>query len=75
MGNGTNESNFTGLPAGNRSENNGVFGFKTQFGWFWSSVQVDASLANARQLDFGSNTLTPTASSKKTGFSIRCLKD
>jgi uncharacterized protein (TIGR02145 family) len=75
MGNGNNDSNFSGLPAGNRSENNGSFGSKTFYGWFWSSGQADASNANGRQLDFGSDILTPIGSNKKTGFSVRCLKD
>ncbi len=74
---GTNDSGFTGIPAGVRSdEESGRFQYGSQYGYWWSSSEYsDASMA----LDFGlvylSTNVIQYRKFKNDGLSVRCIKD
>jgi uncharacterized protein (TIGR02145 family) len=70
----TNESGFTGLPAGYRT-NDGPFFHIGGFGVWWSSSEYDAPSAWLRYLDCNYGSAYRGNSSKKFGFSVRCIKD
>ena len=74
IGNSNNESGFTGLPGGFRN-NRGYFYNFGKAGYWWSSTADGESSAWKRMLNFDNSILERHGSSKKTGFSIRCLKD
>lgn len=73
-GNGTNESNFSGLPGGYRS-NNGNFYFKGQNGYWWVVSNQKSKKVVCCNLNFKYNFLIRLASDRGTGFSVRCIKD
>ena len=71
----TNESGFTGLPAGHRNTNTGDYIYMGFYGYFWSSTENGSELAWRRYLfDYSSGVARDTFG-KPNGFSIRCLKD
>jgi uncharacterized protein (TIGR02145 family) len=73
-GNGTNSSAFSGLPGGNR-DFNGTFSFIGKFGSWWSSTEVNANLAWYRYLYYYNGSVYRVTSVKRSGFSVRCLRD
>jgi uncharacterized protein (TIGR02145 family) len=70
----TNESGFTGLPAGLRSFDGGVFTSLGSLGGFWSTT-----LVSYWGIDYGLSTnfgkVGCCGSYKTTGYSVRCVKD
>jgi uncharacterized protein (TIGR02145 family) len=71
----TNTSLFTGLPGGIRT-NNSYYYYIGYDVYFWSStVDYLDSLAWCRNLYFIKGRATSYVSEKKSGFSVRCLKD
>ena len=70
----TNESGFAGLPGGNRI-NNGTFSYVGFFGFWWSSTEDDTTSAWDRVLFYSNGLILRDGSSKKSGFSVRCLRD
>jgi uncharacterized protein (TIGR02145 family) len=69
----SNESNFSGLPAGIRYLNSSLeIG---RLGRWWSSTETSA--ISARYLSIGTDSVSVKRSGtdKRLGFSIRCLKD
>lgn len=71
----TNESGFTGLPGGLRQSAGGFGNLKTHAYW-WSTSEVDANTAMSRGVRFASAEFKRSVSfSKKTGFSVRCIRD
>ena len=71
----TNESGFSGLPAGfyqYSSTGNGPIQAQT---WFWSSDESGLLEANFNSLWSGSNSCLSGFKLKFVGISIRCLKD
>tara|TARA_B100001029_G_C15041849_1_gene444213 strand:+ start:722 stop:1777 length:1056 start_codon:yes stop_codon:yes gene_type:complete len=71
----SNESGFTGLPAGYRNTNSGDYiniGFD---GYFWSSTEHSSELAWRLYLFYYSSGCAQDVFGKPNGFSIRCLKD
>ncbi len=70
--NATNESGFTALGAGYRS--NG-FARINEVLVLWSSTQNDATTAWARNFSYNTGALARNAQWKQVGFSVRCLKD
>jgi len=73
-GNGTNESGFTGLPAGCR-DLNGKFGYINMIGYWWSSTEKDTNLAWYRCIDNSPWYVYRTNYYKQNGLSVRCIKD
>jgi uncharacterized protein (TIGR02145 family) len=73
-GNGTNESGFTGLPAGCR-DLNGRFGYIDKIGYWWSSTEYDPTLAWYRCIDKSPYYVYRTNYYKQNGLSVRCIRD
>ena len=70
----TNESGFAGLPGGGRNYS-GAFGSVGSNGYWWSSTEDDASDAWTRNLTYSNGSIGRTTNNKKSGFSVRCLRD
>jgi uncharacterized protein (TIGR02145 family) len=70
----TNETGFTGLPAGYRSYGGGFNSFKN-YGFWWSSSDWSSTGAWYRDVYYGYNSVDRSNSNKKSGANIRCLKD
>jgi uncharacterized protein (TIGR02145 family) len=70
----TNETGFTALPGGWRSDV-GVFDNILNFGYWWSSTSVSTTVSDYRYLYYGNGTATKSFVSQKYGLSVRCLKN
>jgi uncharacterized protein (TIGR02145 family) len=70
----TNESGFSGLPAGNRSLN-GAFNTIGDLGVWWSSTEYGAGHAWTRALYFNNGGAYRYYYDEAYGFSVRCLRD
>jgi len=73
-GNGTNESSFTGLPAGYRTSL-GTFYDVGLYGFWWSSSELNAETAWYRNLNCNIGDASRGNNYKVAGFSVRCLRD
>jgi len=71
----TNESGFTALPGGSRHESSGSFEYIGTMGYWWSTTEYSSVNAWIRNLVHGDANAYTAGSSKKMGFSVRCLKD
>ena len=71
----TNESGFTGLPAGYRSSTNGAYGNMGNYGYFWSSSDGNSGYAWSRRLYSNYSYVYRYSNYEQNGFSIRCLRD
>ena len=71
----TNESGFLGLPGGYRNYFGSFISYGPNGVW-WSSTEYDTSSAWYRFLSYDSGVLNNIHDDgKKTGFSVRCIKD
>jgi uncharacterized protein (TIGR02145 family) len=70
----TNESGFTGIPAGIRLSD-GTLVYLGGDGVWWSSSEYNTYLAWSRSLYFLDTWVYPRTSYKDNGFSVRCLRD
>jgi len=70
----TNETGFTGLPAGYRSATGSFSSFR-DYGFWWSSTEWSSIGAWYRDVYYGYNSVDRSNSNKKSGANIRCLKD
>jgi uncharacterized protein (TIGR02145 family) len=70
----TNESEFTGLPAGNRSSI-GTFHSFGSLGFWWSSTMSDTNLVLNRYLSDSYGGLIRSQYATRYGFSVRCVQD
>ena len=70
----TNESGFTALPGGQRSEF-GVFDFALWNGEWWTSSEITAKEAFEIWIATDLEYVESSMEDKKQGFSVRCLKD
>lgn len=71
----TNSSDFTGVPAGYRVSGTGSFSSIGYQNYLWSATQNDASTAFRRQLQYNSASTPSSISHKRSGFSVRLIKD
>jgi len=71
----TNESGFTGLPAGYRNNSTGTDHHIGVGGYFWSSSYIYNNYAWYLLLVFNSSIVYRSHDYKQNGYSIRCLKD
>ena len=71
---GTNESAFTGLPAGNRQSPGAFIGITSDCFW-WSSSNYDATTAWSYAISYSGGFIDRYAYGKSSGFSIRLIKD
>ena len=72
--NATNTSLFTGLPGGARGEFDGYTNVN-DVGYWWSSTEYYSDNATVRYLSNNSGYVASIDPSKKSGFSVRCVKD
>jgi uncharacterized protein (TIGR02145 family) len=72
----TNESGFTGLPAGYRFTNGTFYGFGLfGLGGWWSSSEDGTSIVWYRYVSYAQGDAIRGSSDKRYGFSVRCLRD
>ena len=71
----TNESGFTGFPAGGRHNDGGSLFIMGYNGDFWSSSGATSYTAWYRKLDYNCSNVYRLIFAKPSGFSIRCLGD
>ncbi len=70
----TNESGFSGLPAGYRGGGGWFHYIGGSAGW-WSTAEFDELGAHSPTLDYSYARVFTGVSGKHIGFSVRCLKD
>ena len=70
----TNESGFTGLPGGYRT-NYGTYLVIGSYGYWWSSTENVSGLAWFRLLDYNVSYVGRSSFNKQFGFSVRCVRD
>lgn len=68
----TNESGFSALPSGIRSQNFASMGTWT---WFWSSSMYIGNYAWSWDLTYDQSRIRQTYNLERHGFSVRCVKD
>jgi uncharacterized protein (TIGR02145 family) len=73
-GNGNNESNFNGLPAGNRNAD-GTFYFQGEYAFWWTSTGIGQRSARQVHLKNDTDNITFDGAFQRTGFSVRCIKE
>ena len=70
----TNETGFTALPGGYRSDN-GSFGDIGYYGFWWSATGSNAADAWFRYMDYSNSSVSRSNYFKEVGFSVRCVRD
>tara|TARA_Y100000310_G_scaffold249794_1_gene255930 strand:- start:15 stop:1244 length:1230 start_codon:yes stop_codon:yes gene_type:complete len=71
----TNESGFTALPGGYRYGGNGYYGYMGSYGYYWSSTESSSNHAWYRYLHYYTSEVYRDFNNKKSGFSVRCVRD
>ena len=69
-----NSSGFAGLPGGFRNLS-GTFSVVGNYGYWWSSTEVNAASAWYRSLTYSNGSFNRYPNNKQYGFSVRCLRD
>jgi TonB family protein len=72
VGNGTNESGFSGLPSGYRGFS-GTFYYVGYFGFWWSSTEYSTYDAWYRHVNYDYGLVYGGFNLKPFGFSVRCI--
>jgi len=72
--NATNESGFSGQPAGSRIDI-GTFYLILSHGGFWSNSEIDVNNSLVRILYYNNDDVLNDINAKKNGLSVRCLRD
>jgi len=70
----TNSSGFNALPGGYRTKD-GVFKNLSFCGCWWATTEYTQSVAWYRYVDYGTSSIYSVSIYKKSGLSIRCVKD
>jgi uncharacterized protein (TIGR02145 family) len=70
----TNNSGFTALPGGLRTDQ-GIYGSLTHYGYWWTSTSYATTVAHYHYLWNDSSELYHYDNSKNNGYSVRCVKD
>ena len=70
----TNESGFSAFPGGVRSNDGNCYDVG-EFGDFWSASEDCSNYAWSRSLYFDSSGVNRDFNDKRSGFSIRCVRD
>lgn len=70
-----NNSGFSAMPAGFRSYLSSHFNGFGQYTGFWTSTQASDSTAHFRAISYDSAWLTSLFTSKRQGYSCRCVRD
>ena len=74
-GNGTNSSEFSGLPAGIRLAESGEFHNIGADACWWTNTEEDAWNAWMRNMYYYYNSIYRIPDLKASGFSVRCVRD
>ena len=74
-GNGTNSSGFSGLPGGYRFDGGGGFYNAGDAGFWWSSSPLWGSSSWGRYLYSSSESVSGGSVNRRSGFSVRCVRD
>ena len=72
---GTNETGFTGLPAGVRDVYDGIFTWEGNYNYWWTSTGSPYGWAIVHGLVNYSSGVTRDTKEKAYGFNVRCIKD
>jgi uncharacterized protein (TIGR02145 family) len=78
VGNGTNESGFSGLPGGRRSKyglDTYTFNAIGKFGYWWTSTMFTPRTSKSRSLCYKLEIVQRLDWDKAEGMSVRCIKD
>jgi len=70
----TNESGFSGLPAGSRGRS-GAYSLIGSNNFLWSSTEDDDRSAWYRYLSFNNSNVSKFGNLKQSGYSVRCVTD
>jgi uncharacterized protein (TIGR02145 family) len=71
----TNISGYTALPGGNRQPFPSInFDGMTAVGYWWSLSEFDTTTAWCRNIDYINIFISRYSDTKKSGFSVRCIK-
>jgi len=71
---GTNVSGFSALPGGGGSSS-GDFGNVGDYGNWWSSIELNATLAYSRNMSYDDSNVHRNYNGKSSLFSVRCVLD
>ncbi len=71
----SNESGFSGLPGGFRNFSNGSFNQLVYYGSWWSVSESGEDYAWCRGLEYVNGGIDRINSSKRGGYSVRCVRD
>jgi uncharacterized protein (TIGR02145 family) len=74
-GNGKNAGGFNALPGGYRYYGDGTFNNVGDYGYWWSSTENQANNAWYRVVTCFDGPIGRYAGNKRTGFSVRCIKN
>jgi uncharacterized protein (TIGR02145 family) len=69
-----NESGFTALPGGQRISNGSFTGIRT-YGFWWTSTSASSDNSWNRYMQNADTSVTRGEWNKKSGHSVRCIKD
>ena len=70
-----NSTGFSALPGGYRFGSSGSFSSLGSYGYWWSSTEYDGSDAWYRHLYYDDANVYRYDGKKRSGFSVRCLRD
>lgn len=70
-----NITGFSAIPAGVRDANQLIFGARGYYAMFWTSSTYSSDLAYDRGIDYSLSSVGTGTINKKSGLSIRCIKD
>ena len=70
----TNESGFTGLPSGGRTDSNGWYGNLGNYLQIWTGTEY-VDKVWYRMFGYNEQLIYRKDENKKMGYSIRCLED
>ncbi len=71
----TNTSGFTGLPGSFRNYIGNFGGFIGGYSYYWSKTESNATNANEYNLTYQNGIIYFQNDDKKSGYSVRCLRD
>ena len=71
----TNSSGFSGLPAGIRNGNDGLYIYMSISGLFWSSTSYNTVYAWTHLLSYNQSGVVRNYNSKTNGLAVRCIKN
>jgi uncharacterized protein (TIGR02145 family) len=71
----TNESGFSAIGAGARSGFDGIFAQLNEYGYFWSATESGSNTANVYYIVNFDASVFKIATQKKSGFSVRLIKE